>query len=267
MYFADFRADTEERLDGEGTEVGDVLADLAARHVAVFGLIWRSQPGWLDQSEGKNAELARTILDEGGQVLLDPRTRRGGSHHQKFVVIRHPGRPADDVAFVGGIDLGLSRNDDGAHLGDPQVMDFPAVYGERPPWHDVHCAVAGPAVTDVEHTFRERWYGSSILDLSSPIRMVIDRAYMAGQLPAGTCRPSWTTRRAPAPMPSRSCAPTRPACAGTRSPPLASAASTTPTARCSSGSGASSISRTSTCGPRSWPICSLTPCGPTPTCG
>ncbi len=182
VYFADFRADTEERLDGEGTEVGDVLADMAARHVAVYGLIWRSQPGWLDQSEGKNAELARTIQDEGGQVLLDPRTRRGGSHHQKFVVIRHPGRPADDVAFVGGIDLGLSRNDDGAHLGDPQVMEFPAVYGERPPWHDVHCALTGPAVTDVEHTFRERWYGSSILDLSSPIRMVIDRAYMAGQL-------------------------------------------------------------------------------------
>lgn len=182
VYFADFRADTEERLDGEGTEVGDVLADLAARQVKVFGLIWRSQPGWLDQSEGKNAELARTIMDVGGQVLLDPRTRRGGSHHQKFVVIRHPGRPADDIAFVGGIDLSLSRNDDDAHLGDPQVMTFPQIYGKRPPWHDVHCAVAGPAVTDVEHSFRERWYGSSILDLSSPIRTVIDRVYMAGQL-------------------------------------------------------------------------------------
>jgi phosphatidylserine/phosphatidylglycerophosphate/cardiolipin synthase-like enzyme len=182
VYFADFRADTEERLHGEGTEVGDVLADLAARRVLVFGLIWRSQPGWLDQSEGKNAELARTILDAGGQVLLDPRTRRGGSHHQKFVVIRHPDRPADDVAFVGGIDLGLSRNDDDAHLGDPQVMKFPEVYGERPPWHDVHCVVSGPAVTDVEHTFRERWSGSNVLDLSSPIRTVIDRVYMAGQL-------------------------------------------------------------------------------------
>ena len=161
---------------------GEVLRELARRSVLIFGLIWRSQPGWLDQSEGQNAELARAVSDEGGQVLLDPRTRRGGSHHQKFVVIRHPDRPAQDVAFVGGIDLGLGRNDDADHAGDPQPMDFPEVYGDRPPWHDVQCAINGPAVSDVEHTFRERWYGSSALDLSSPFRAVIDRTYMAGRL-------------------------------------------------------------------------------------
>ena len=182
VYFADFRGDTEERLAGPGTEVGDVLGDLAARRVAVFGLIWRSQPGWLDQSEGKNAELSRSISDEGGQVLLDPRTRRGGSHHQKFVVIRHPGSPERDVAFVGGIDLGLSRNDDASHSGDPQAMEFPEAYGPTPPWHDIQCAIQGPAVNDVELTFRERWYGSSALDLSSPVRSLLDRTYMAGQL-------------------------------------------------------------------------------------
>ncbi|HET9690537.1 MAG TPA: hypothetical protein VFP61_05255, partial [Acidimicrobiales bacterium] len=161
VYIADFRGDIDERLAGPGTEVGTVLADLAARGVLVFGLIWRSQPGWLEQSEGENAELARTISEAGGQVLLDPRTRRGGSHHQKFVVIRHLRRPAADVAFVGGIDLGRSRHDGPDHAGDPQAMPFPAAYGDRPPWHDVQCALEGPAVGDVEHTFRERWYGSS----------------------------------------------------------------------------------------------------------
>jgi phosphatidylserine/phosphatidylglycerophosphate/cardiolipin synthase-like enzyme len=191
VYFADFRADTEEFLDGEGSAVGDVLGNLARRSVLIFGLIWRSQPGWLDQSEGKNAELARAVSDEGGQVLLDPRTRWAGSHHQKFVVIRHPDRSAEDVAFVGGIDLGLGRNDDAAHAGDPQAMPFPQVYGDRPPWHDVQCSINGPAVADVEHTFRERWYGSSALDLSSPLRGLIDRAYMAGQL---------TGRELPAPL-------------------------------------------------------------------
>lgn len=44
-------------------------------------------------------------------------TRRGGSHHQKLVVVRHPDTPERDVAFVGGIDLGYSRNDDSRHLG------------------------------------------------------------------------------------------------------------------------------------------------------
>jgi phosphatidylserine/phosphatidylglycerophosphate/cardiolipin synthase-like enzyme len=182
VYFADFRGDTEELLDGDGTAVGQVLGELAHRGILVFGLLWRSQPGWLDQSEGKNAELSRGVTEAGGQVLLDPRTRRGGSHHQKFVVIRHPDRPGRDLAFVGGIDLGLSRNDDAHHAGDRQAMPFPAVYGDHPPWHDVQCSIAGPAVSDVEHTFRERWNGSSILDLSSPVRALVDRAYMAGRL-------------------------------------------------------------------------------------
>ena len=39
---------------------------------------------------------------------------------------------------------------------------------------------AGPAVHDLEHTFRERWYGSSVLDLPSPVRQLYDRAYHMG---------------------------------------------------------------------------------------
>lgn len=182
LYLADFRGDTEELLAGPGTSIGDVLTELTGRGVLVFGLIWRSQPSWLDQSEGKNAELAREISDAGGEVLLDSRTRRAGSHHQKLVVLRFRAGNEQDVAFFGGIDLGRSRHDDTSHRGDPQPMEFPDVYGERPPWHDVQAAVRGPAVADVEHTFRERWYGSSVLDVSSPVRMLIDRAYHAGKL-------------------------------------------------------------------------------------
>lgn len=182
IYLADFRGDTEELLDGAGTAVGKVLAAVAARGVLVFGLIWRSQPDWLDQSEGANAELARTVSEAGGEVLLDARTRRAGSHHQKFVIIRYPDEPARDIAFAGGIDLGLSRNDDHDHNGDRQAMTFPGVYGPTPPWHDVQASLRGPAVTDIEHTFRERWYGSTVLDMSSPLRMLADRAYHAGKL-------------------------------------------------------------------------------------
>jgi phosphatidylserine/phosphatidylglycerophosphate/cardiolipin synthase-like enzyme len=182
IYFADFRGDVEERLAADGPTIGEVLSELAGRGVAIYGLIWRSQPDWLDQSEGKNAEMARQISDAGGTVLLDARTRRGGSHHQKFVVLRHPARPALDVAFAGGIDLGLSRRDDGEHGGDAQVMDFPAVFGTRPPWHDVQVAIRGPAIADVEQTFRERWAGSSVLDIPSPLRMLADRAYHAGAM-------------------------------------------------------------------------------------
>jgi len=182
IYLTDFRGDTDERLAGANTELGNVLAQLARQGVKLFGLIWRSQPNWLDQSEGANAALVRTVADAGGEILLDSRTRRAGSHHQKFVVVRHLEHPEKDVAFIGGIDLGRSRNDDRAHRGDPQAMDFPAQYGSHPPWHDVHAEVRGPAVGDIEHTFRERWDGSTILDLSSPVRMLVDRAYHAGKL-------------------------------------------------------------------------------------
>ena len=65
-------------------------------------------------------------------------------------------------------------------------MEFPAAYGPRPPWHDLQAEVRGPAVHDLEHTFRERWYGSSVLDLSSPVRQLYDRAYHIGAM---TSRP------------------------------------------------------------------------------
>ena len=186
VYFLDFRGDLDERLAGPGTEVGTVLGQAARRGVQVFGLLWRSHPKALKQSEETNAEFVRAIDQDGGQVLLDARTRRAGSHHQKLVVIRHPGSVDHDVAFVGGIDLGFSRNDDSSHHGDPQVMDFPKAYGPRPPWHDIQAEVRGPVIHDLEHTFRERWYGSSVLDLPSPVRQLYDRTYHMG---AATSRP------------------------------------------------------------------------------
>ncbi len=192
IYFLDFRGDFDELLDGPGSAVGEVLSRAAKRGVSVFGLLWRSQPQALRQSEEANAEFVREIDADGGQVLLDARTRRGGSHHQKLVVLRHPGAPGRDLAFVGGIDLGHSRGDDGEHAGDPQVMEFPSEYGERPPWHDIQAEVRGPAVHDLEHTFRERWYGSSVLDLPSPVRQLYDRAYHMGAM---------TSRPLPAPLP------------------------------------------------------------------
>lgn len=186
VYFLDFRGDLDERLDGPGTEIGKLLGLAARRKVLVFGMLWRSQPKLLHQSEESNAEFVRSIDEDGGQVLLDARTRRGGSHHQKLVVVRHPGSPERDVAFVGGIDLGYGRNDDSEHPGDPQVMEFPDTYGPRPPWHDIQAEVRGPALHDLEHTFRERWYGSSVLDLPSPVRQLYDRAYHIGAM---TSRP------------------------------------------------------------------------------
>jgi hypothetical protein len=95
--FTDWQGDPDELLRGPGTEVGNVLAELATRGVNVRGLLWRSHPEAMNFGEGKNLAFSKAINDAGGQVLLDHRVRRTGSHHQKLVVVQHAD-PARDGA-------------------------------------------------------------------------------------------------------------------------------------------------------------------------
>ncbi|CAN5599700.1 phospholipase D-like domain-containing protein [soil metagenome] len=174
LLFTDWRGDPDELLDGRGTEVGTVLCDAARRGVIVKGLVWRSHLDRLSFSEQQNRHLGQQVNRAGGEVVRDMRVRAGGSHHQKFVVLRHPDRPELDVAFVGGIDLCHSRNDDADHRGDPQRQPMAAIYGSRPPWHDIQVAVRGPAVQDVENVFRERWEDPTPLN-RNPLSRLADR--------------------------------------------------------------------------------------------
>ena len=109
--------------------------------------------------------------------------RRGGSHHQKLVLIRHPSTEDEDVAFVGGIDLCHGRNDDSNHLGDPQPYEMSSRYGERPPWHDVQLHVRGPIIGDLAYTFRERWEDATPLEHRNPVRAHIQRVVREPRTP------------------------------------------------------------------------------------
>jgi phosphatidylserine/phosphatidylglycerophosphate/cardiolipin synthase-like enzyme len=181
VLMTDWRGDADERLgDEDGSEVGEVLAGLARRGVAVRGLVWRSHPHQARLSEQEAAHLADVVNEAGGQLLLDQRVRRAGSHHQKLVVVRRPDRDGDgdddgDVAFVGGVDLCHGRRDDEAHTGDPQVIELDPAYGDRPPWHDIQLEVRGPAVGDLAVTFRERWDDPTPLDHRNPWRYALRR--------------------------------------------------------------------------------------------
>ena len=174
LMFTDWRGDPDEQLDGAGTDVGTLLCQAAASGVLVRGLVWRSHLDRLQFSERENRHLGEEINGAGGVCLLDMRVRPGGSHHQKFVVLRHPGRPERDCAFVGGIDLCHSRRDDAAHCGDEQSQPMAAVYGHRPPWHDIQLHLRGPAVGDVEAVFRERWNDPAPLS-RNPFHALRDR--------------------------------------------------------------------------------------------
>ncbi len=183
IMFADWRGDADERLtESPDSAVGRVLSDAAKRGARVHGLVWRSHWDDLGFSAQENRHLDEEINEAGGCCLLDMRVRTGGSHHQKFVVVRHPGRPELDVAFVGGIDLCHSRRDDASHHGDPQRQPMAKVYGDRPPWHDVQVAIRGPAVSDVETVFRERWEDPQPLS-RNPARLIADRSRGADRSP------------------------------------------------------------------------------------
>ncbi|MGC1209743.1 MAG: phospholipase D-like domain-containing protein [Micromonospora sp.] len=183
LFFTDWRGDPDERMRPDGPTVVQLFAQAAQRGVVVKGLIWRSHLDALSYSEAENRSLSEAICAAGGEVLLDQRVRRGGSHHQKLVVLRHPGSPERDIAFAGGIDLCHSRRDDAAHRGDPQPVGMSPRYGDRPPWHDVQLAVRGPVVGALDTTFRERWTDPMPLDSENPMAYLRDRLRRADLSP------------------------------------------------------------------------------------
>jgi phosphatidylserine/phosphatidylglycerophosphate/cardiolipin synthase-like enzyme len=172
----DWRGDGDERVSREGVSVATLLADACRRGVDVRGLLWRSHSDRFGFNSQQNRRLAREVCGAGGEVLLDERVRRGGSHHQKMVIVRHPSRLERDVVFIGGIDLSYGRRDDSAHRGDPQVIKLDRRYGRRPPWHDVQLEVRGPAVGELDITFRERWEDPTPLNHSGRLRASLSRA-------------------------------------------------------------------------------------------
>ena len=249
IHFTDWRGDPDERLAGPGTEIARVLARLAADGVMVRGLVWRSHADQAHFSEQENLHFVDTVNEAGGEVLLDERVRRDGSHHQKLFVARHPDAPDDDVAFVGGIDLCHGRRDDEAHDGDAQAINLDSRYGPRPPWHDIQLEVRGPAVADLAWTFRERWEDPTPLDHRNPWRAVIRRR--SGEPRRPDPLPPMPRRPVPdrATTPCRCCARIRPNARRHPFAPTVSAASPVPISRHSSGPRAWCTSRTSTCGP------------------
>jgi phosphatidylserine/phosphatidylglycerophosphate/cardiolipin synthase-like enzyme len=172
IWILDWRGDADERMDGD--DLGTLLVEAVRRGVDVRGLVWRSHPDQEKFSEQENAHLAEVVNTAGGEILLDERVRRFGSHHQKLVLVRRH-HPEDDVAFVGGTDLCHGRGDDSRHVGDPQAIALDRRYGPTPAWHDAQAEISGPAIGDLDRTFRERWDDPTPLDHRDPVRGRIRR--------------------------------------------------------------------------------------------
>ncbi len=179
LFFTDWRGDPDERLRDEGPTVAELFTEAVQRGVCVRGLVWRSHAEQFTMNKEANHALDVEIEHGGGEVILDQRIRRMGSHHQKLVVLRHDEDPSRDVAFVGGIDLCYSRRDDADHGGDPQALPMAAVYGDNPPWHDVQLQIRGPAVHVIDTVFRERWNDPNSPDQDHPLAWIHDKLHRA----------------------------------------------------------------------------------------
>jgi phosphatidylserine/phosphatidylglycerophosphate/cardiolipin synthase-like enzyme len=177
LFFTDWQGDPDERLRPDGPTVAELFGAALHRGVCVRGLVWRSHMQRMSFNKEENRALDRAIEDAGGQVILDQRVRRGGSHHQKFVVLRHAGDPSRDVAFAGGIDLCHSRRDDAEHGGDPQPQKMAKAYSAHCPWHDVQLLLRGPVVGVLDTVFRERWDDPNSPDTDHPIAWLHDKLH------------------------------------------------------------------------------------------
>ncbi len=175
LFFTDWRGDPDQLMRPDGPTVAELFSSAARRGVVVKGLMWRSHSDKMGYSQEESRHLGDEVEAAGGEVLLDQRVRRAGSHHQKLVVLRHVGRPHKDVAFAGGIDLCHGRRDDAEHRGDPQPIAMSEKYGPHPPWHDVQLELHGPVVGALDTTFRERWFDPTSLDSHDPIAWVRDK--------------------------------------------------------------------------------------------
>jgi phosphatidylserine/phosphatidylglycerophosphate/cardiolipin synthase-like enzyme len=184
IFFTDWRGDSDERLTDGGPTIGEALSAAAGRGVEVRALLWRSHSDRTRLNAQENQHLGALVNRDGGEALLDERVRRGGCHHQKLVVVRRRGHHEDDVAFVGGIDLGHGRRDDADHGGDPQAPPLDRRYGPTPPWHDAMLEIRGPAVAHVLDTFSERWEDPTPVDHRNPYRALVHKRARMPRHPA-----------------------------------------------------------------------------------
>jgi len=109
-----------------------------------YSLVYLAERDWLLFSRWKQDGHPRVILEQDHEIGV------GASHHQKLVVID------GDFAFCGGLDLSAWRWDSPEHKVDDGRRVDPKGSPYQP-YHDVHMAITGLAVRDLNTLFHKRW--------------------------------------------------------------------------------------------------------------
>jgi phosphatidylserine/phosphatidylglycerophosphate/cardiolipin synthase-like enzyme len=169
VLFAGWRFSPEQKLlpaVAGAPGILDRLLKLRADGIVVRALLYGSQFSTLPVRRPRiptlpskdNFDFRTGLVDAGAQAVLDARVGDFGSHHQKCAVVQ--GAAEGPCAFVGGIDVCLDRWDNAAHIDPPVRQREPDFLGQKislPGWHDVQCAVFGPAVGQIWQSLVQRW--------------------------------------------------------------------------------------------------------------
>jgi hypothetical protein len=170
VYLTDWRIDATRQLAGPGSELGPLLAGLAGRGVAIWGLLWRSHPALVRFNQDANQVLSTLVNRAGGQLVADQRVRRFGSHPRNCWSSTARTTPSAASRSSAGSTCPAAAPTDPATRATTTRSGSTPRYGPRPPWHDLQLELAGPAVLDVDLTFRERWEDRTPPDHRNPLR-------------------------------------------------------------------------------------------------
>ena len=165
--------------DHEASRLDSLLERKAKVGVQIYVLLYKEVSMALKINSSYSKRRLQAI-HENVKVLRWPDHFSSGvylwSHHEKLVIVDHR------VCFLGGLDLCYGRYDDPGHKvwdQPPTVWPGKDYYNPRQsepnswedamkdeldrnkiprmPWHDVQCAIWGPACRDVARHFVQRW--------------------------------------------------------------------------------------------------------------
>jgi phosphatidylserine/phosphatidylglycerophosphate/cardiolipin synthase-like enzyme len=161
LYHAGWRFEAVDTLGATsgGSDALDDVSGAAATGVSCYPLMCRNAGVF----PFNFPSLVRLRRHGVSTACLDSRFPPGGSNHQKFAVMKSS---AGALAMLGSIDIAKTRWDTTAHR--PVDPDRDPRYGKQT--HETGVMIIGPAVVDVEKTFRDRWNDSTRhLGLEPPV--------------------------------------------------------------------------------------------------
>ena len=123
--------------------VRKLFAEASTNGVQVRAMLWdqtSSCPNPVAHVQNTGEVMHTNEWLSTGAAILDGRTLRYGSHHQKILIVKGV---KGLIAYCGGVDINEDR-----------ILQVGSTDGA--PFHDVHCRIQGPAAHELLKIFLER---------------------------------------------------------------------------------------------------------------